>query len=317
MKDNWLSKIGGTPLVRLSRLFPEQRGIQVFAKLELMNPTGSAKDRPALRILERALEDGRIGAGSVVIESSSGNMAISMAAICQLLGMRFICVIDPRTAKQNIGIMKAYGAQVSYVADPDPATGEYLPARLSRVQELLSMTPNSFWPNQYGNPDNYAAHRDGTMSEIASELGHIDYVFGGVSTCGTMRGCYDYIRSNGLTTRIVAVDAAGSVILGGDKGPRIFPGLGAGIIPPFARDRFMDHSMYVTDRQMAIACRELAATEALLAGPSSGAVIHALQSMFETIPDHSVCVVILHDRGERYLDTVFNDEWMTAAFGED
>lgn len=315
MKDSWLSQIGGTPLVRLSRLFPEERGIRVFAKLELMNPTGSAKDRPALRILQRAWEDGRIGPGSVVIESSSGNMAISMAAICRLLGMSFVCVIDPRTAKQNIGIMKAYGARVSYVSEPDPATGEYLPARLVRVRELLDSTPRSYWPNQYGNPDNRAAHRDGTMSEIADQLGAVDYVFGGVSTCGTMRGCSDYIRANELPTKIVAVDAAGSVILGGDKGPRIFPGLGAGIVPPFAEERFMDRSVYVSDRLMALACRELAAAEAILAGPSSGAVITAVRSMFGELPDGSVCVAILHDRGDRYMDTVFNDEWMAAAFG--
>jgi cysteine synthase A len=315
MKDNWLSQIGGTPLVRLSRLFPEERGIRVFAKLELMNPTGSAKDRPALRILRRAWEDGRIGPGSFVIESSSGNMAISMAAICRLLGMGFVCVIDPRTAQSNIGIMKAYGAQVSYVAEPDPATGEYLPARLARVRELLDATPGSFWPNQYGNPDNRAAHRDGTMAEIAEQLGAVDFVFGGVSTCGTLRGCSDYIKASGLSTKLVAVDAAGSVILGGGKGPRIFPGLGAGIVPPFAEERFMDRSVYVADREMAMACRELAETEAILAGPSSGAVISAVRSMLGELPDESVCVAILHDRGERYLDTVFNDDWMAAAFG--
>lgn len=315
MKDSWLSLIGGTPLVRLSRLFPEERGIRIFAKLELLNPTGSAKDRPALRILQRAWEEGRIGPGSVVIESSSGNMAISMAAICRLLGMSFVCVIDPRIAKQNIGIMKAYGARVSCVSEPDPSTGEYLPARLSRVRELLDSTPNSFWPNQYGNPDNRAAHCEGTMSEIADQLGVVDYVFGGVSTCGTMRGCSDYVRARGRSTKIVAVDAAGSVILGGHKGPRVFPGLGAGIVPPFAEERFMDRSIYVADREMALACRELAAAEAILAGPSSGAVLWAVRSMYDELPDGCVCVAILHDRGERYLDTVFDDEWMTAAFG--
>ncbi|MDQ6423344.1 2,3-diaminopropionate biosynthesis protein SbnA [Paenibacillus sp. LHD-117] len=315
MRDSWLNQIGGTPLVRLSRLFPEQRGIRAYAKLELMNPSGSAKDRPALRILEHAWKDGRIGPGSVVVESSSGNMAISMAAICRLLGLKFICVIDPRTAKQNIEIMKAYGAEVSYVADPDPATGEFLPARLQRVQELLALTPDGFWPNQYGNPHNYLAHSEGTMPEIVRELGRVDYVIGGVSTCGTMFGCSAYIHASGLPTKVVAVDAVGSVIFGGEKGPRKFPGLGAGIVPPFAMERFMDMAISVTDREMAIACRELAAAESILAGPSSGAVIAALQSIIGELPDGSVCAAILHDRGERYMDTVFNDEWMETAFG--
>ncbi|GBG10966.1 2,3-diaminopropionate biosynthesis protein SbnA [Paenibacillus agaridevorans] len=316
MEDGWLNGIGGTPLVRLSRLFPELRGIRVFAKLELMNPTGSAKDRPALRILKNALRKGLIGPDTVIVESSSGNMAISMAAICRRLGLRFVCVIDPRTSKTNRTIMQAYGAEVSYVEEPDPATGEYLPARLARVQEVLAAHPDSFWPNQYGNPNNYLAHSEGTMPEIIRELGKIDYVIGGVSTCGTMLGCADYIRRNGLAAKIVAVDAAGSVILGGEKGPRLFPGLGAGIVPPFAANSFTDLAVYVTDKEMALACRQLAATEAILAGPSSGAVLAALRSIWDELPDGSTCAVIMHDRGERYMDTVFNDEWMAAAFGE-
>ncbi|WP_128660058.1 pyridoxal-phosphate dependent enzyme, partial [Paenibacillus sp. 598K] len=160
-----------------------------YAKLELLNPGGSAKDRPAARMLAAALERGQIGPGSVVIESSSGNMAISLAAICSRLDMRFISVVDPKTARQNIRIMQAYGAELERVEQPDPATGEFLPARLARVRELLQRIPGSYWPNQYANENNYLAHRDGTMREIAKQLGRVDYVVGGVSTCGTMRGC--------------------------------------------------------------------------------------------------------------------------------
>lgn len=316
MEDSWLKGIGDTPLVRLSRMFPERRGIRVYAKLELMNPTGSAKDRPAYRILRNALREGLVGPETVIVESSSGNMAISMAAICRRLGLRFVCVVDPRTAKTNMAIMRAYGAEVSYVEQPDPATGEYLPARLARVRELLAAHPDSYWPNQYGNAHNYLAHSEGTMPEIVRQLGRVDYVIGGVSTCGTMLGCADYVRRNGLSAKIVAVDAAGSVILGGEKGARVFPGLGAGIVPPFATRSFMDLGVYVTDGEMASACRELALTEAILAGPSSGAVLAALRSVWDELPDGSVCAAILHDRGDRYMDTVFNDEWMAAAFGK-
>ncbi|MEK3883476.1 2,3-diaminopropionate biosynthesis protein SbnA [Paenibacillus sp. PL2-23] len=315
MATGWLDRIGSTPLLPLDRLFPNDRGITVYGKLELMNPTGSAKDRTARRMISAALESGELAPGAVVVESSSGNMAISLSAICSYLGIRFISVIDPRTTAQNIAIMKAFGAEVSYVAEPDPVTGEYLPARLARVEQLLREWPHSYWPNQYGNPHNWQAHANGTMAEIAHALPRVDYVIGGVSTCGTMLGCSTYIRNHGLGTKVVAVDAAGSVILGGDKGPRRFPGLGAGIVPPFGQERFMDLAVTVKDRDMAMACRALAKAESLLAGPSSGACIAALHSLMDRIPDGSVCVVMLHDRGERYMDTVFNDKWMLQQFG--
>ncbi len=315
MAHDWLSCIGNTPLVRLSRLFENDRGIAVHAKLELMNPTGSAKDRPAARIISAALEQGLIGPGSVVVESSSGNMAISLAAICSRLNMRFISVVDPRTTAQNIRIMRAYGAEIELVERPDPATGEFLPARLHRVSELVQSMPNSFWPNQYENENNYLSHQEGTMREIAAALGTVDYVIGGVSTCGTMLGCASYVKERRLSTTIVAVDAAGSVILGGAKGPRHFPGLGAGIVPPFGKQTFMDISVKVEENNMVAGCRMLAQHEALLAGPSSGAAIYALKSLWHEIPDGAVCAVILHDRGERYLDTVYNDNWVKQTFG--
>jgi 2,3-diaminopropionate biosynthesis protein SbnA len=317
MAKDWLSLIGNTPLVELSRLFANDRGISVHAKLEMYNPNGSAKDRSAARIVAAAREQGQIGAGSVIIESSSGNMAISLAAICSRLDMRFISVVDPRTTAQNIQIMRAYGAEIELVEQPDPATGEFLPARLNRVRHLLSGIPNSFWPNQYENDNNYLSHSDGTMREIVAELGHVDYIVGGVSTCGTMLGCATYVREQQLDTKIVAVDAAGSVILGGANGRRLFPGLGAGIVPPFGRTRFMDYAIRVDEADMVAGCRMLVQQEAILAGPSSGAVVHALKALWHEIPDHAVCVVILHDRGERYLDTVYNDAWVEQQFHGD
>lgn len=314
MERNLLSIIGNTPLIQLSKLFANDRGIQVFAKLELLNPGGSAKDRSAARIINEAWEDGLIGPGSVIIESSSGNMAISLAAICSYLGMRFISVIDPKTTQQNIRIMRAYGADIELVKTVDPETGEFLPVRIQRVKQLVERIPNSFWPNQYANKNNYLSHYEGTMREVAEELGHVDYIVGGVSTCGTMLGCAQYIKDHNLPTKVVAVDAAGSVIFGGVNGPRRFPGLGTGFIPPFGERQFMDLAIKVADQDMVEGCRLLVKQESILAGPSSGAVIHALKSMEHELPDQSVCVVILHDRGERYMDTVFCDEWVQQQF---
>lgn len=310
-----LSTIGNTPLVKLDRLFRESR-LTVYGKLELLNPGGSAKDRPALRMLQEAWKEGRIGRGAVIVESSSGNMAISLAMICRCLEMRFISVIDPRTTETNIQILKALGAEISYVAEPDPATGEFLPARLNRVKQLLETIPGSYWPNQYANINNYLAHYHTTMKEIVNRLDRVDYLFCSVSTCGTIRGLAEYARDHKLATRIVAVDAEGSAIFGGNQEKRRFPGLGAGIVPPFCRRDLIDHIVHVSDWDMVESCRELAQKESILAGPSSGGVIAAVRKLEPQLPPGSVCAVIIHDKGERYLGTVYSDSWVESQFGK-
>src|SRR5262249_39461222 len=141
-------------------------------------------------------------------------------------------VVDPKTTQQNIRILKAYGAEIDLVSRPDAVTGEYLQARIDRVQDLLRSSENSFWPNQYANLANAAAHYKTTMSEIASTLnGKIDYLFCAASTFGTIRGCSEYVRDHNLRTKIFAVDAVGSVIFGGKPAKRLLPGHGAGRRP--------------------------------------------------------------------------------------
>lgn len=309
-----LSAIGHTPLVQLPRLFANSRGIRVYAKLELLNPGGSAKDRPALRMICEAWRLGRIGPGSVIVESSSGNTAISLAILCAQYELRFICVVDPRTAATNLAILRALGAEIDTVTEPDPATGEFLPARLYRVRQLLSTVTNSYWPNQYENDDNWRSQRE-MMREIVETAGPVDCVVGGVSTCGTMRGCADYVREQSLPTRIVAVDVETSAIIGGRPGRRLFPGMGAGIVPPFAKLPFWDEAIAVSDEEMVAGCRALARQEGLLAGPSSGGVASAALRLMWRLPDRATCAILLHDRGERYLDTVYSDEWVLSKFG--
>lgn len=143
------------------------------------------------------------------------------------------------------------------------------------------------------------------MREIGEQFGAVDYLFCGVSSCGTIRGCREYILSRQWSTKIVAVDAAGSVIFGGEKGSRKFPGLGAGIQPALYRKDVADLVVYVSDRDCVQGCRDLVRTEAILAGDSSGGVISAVRKMADAIPAGSVCAAILPDRGERYLDTVY------------
>jgi N-(2-amino-2-carboxyethyl)-L-glutamate synthase len=314
MNTGILRAIGNTPLVELTRIFPGMN-FHVYAKLELLNPGGSMKDRPAFRILTAGIESGDVSDDSVIIESSSGNMGIGLAQACSYFGLKFICVVDPKTTTQNIRLLEAYGARVDKVTEPDPTTGEYLQARLNRVQALLASTKNGFWPNQYANTHNAAAHRQ-TMHEIVAAMdGKVDYLFCATSTCGTLRGCAEYVRDNQLSTRVIAVDAVGSVIFGGERGPRLVPGHGSAVRPQLYQPNLAFECVHVTDLESVTGCRRLARLEAILAGGSSGAVITAIERLSRTMPRGATCVAILSDRGERYLDTVYSEEWVEKHFG--
>lgn len=314
-KQGILSAIGNTPLVRLYRIF-EDMDFKVYVKLESLNPAGSAKDRPAFEILTKALDEGAVTTESIVVESSSGNMGIGLAQACRCLGLRFRCVVDPRTAPQNLQILRAYGAEVDMVEEPDSESGEFLQARLRRVREHLERDKRVFWPNQYANRHNSGAHYRTTMEEIAIDLeGRVDWLFCATSTCGTIRGCAEYVREHGLQTRIVAVDALGSVIFGGEKGRRLIPGLGAGIVPDLCEPSSIDEVLHVNDLDCIRGCRRLLGREAIFAGGSSGGVVSGIERMKDRFTPGARCVGILADRGERYLDTVYSDEWVTENFG--
>lgn len=315
MREGILSAIGNTPLVEFKRIF-QGRGIRFFAKLEQFNPGGSIKDRPAIRVIEEGLLAGKINPDTVVIESSSGNMGIGLAQVCAYHKLRFICVVDPKTTQQNVNLLRAYNTEIELVRDPDPVTGEYLPARIERVRNLVALYENSFWPNQYANEDNSRAHHV-TMQEIMTVLhGEADYLFCATSTCGTLRGCAEYIRKHNFHTRIIGVDAVGSVIFGGKKAKRMIPGHGAAIVPPLFRDDLAYDNVNVTDLECVIGCRRLAQEEAFLAGGSSGAVISAVERYLHRIEPRSICVAIFADRGERYLDTIYSEQWVQGHFGD-
>ncbi len=315
MTNGILGAIGNTPLVRLTRVFGNLR-FELYGKLEALNPGGSMKDRPACRILSEGLASGEITPDTVVVESSSGNMGIGLAQACSVLGLAFVCVVDPKTTAQNVRLLEAYGAHVDRVTEPDPLTGEFLQARLNRVRELLDSIPHAFWPNQYANVNNARAHHQ-TMHEIVTALrGRVDLLFCATSTCGTLRGCADYVQRRRMRTRIVAVDAVGSVIFGSPSAKRLLPGHGAAVRPALYRPGLADRVVHVTDLECVTGCRLLARREAILAGGSSGAVIMAVDRVRRSVPDGAVCVAILADRGERYLDTVYSDEWVEEHFGE-
>lgn len=307
-----LDCIGRTPLVRLSR-YLDDHSVELYAKLEAANPGGSAKDRPAKQMLEAAIHRGELHDGSTVIESSSGNMGIGLAQACRFYNLRFICVVDPNAQPQNLGIIRALGAEVQQV--DQPVGGSFLAARLQRVKTLLARTPNGFWPNQYANRENPRAHEEGTIREIDEALGgDFDYLFVATSSTGTAQGCRDYLRRVKRRAQVVAVDAIGSVLFGGESGHRMIPGLGAGCEPPLAKSQAFDDVQRVSDLRCVVGCRRAAEREAILVGGSGGGVLEVARAMQHELRGKR-CVVILHDSGNRYLDTVFDDHWVEQRLG--
>jgi 2,3-diaminopropionate biosynthesis protein SbnA len=314
LEDGIISCIGNTPLLKLTGVL--QRDLELYAKLEGVNPGGSLKDRPALEIIRYGIESGKIDPSTIVVEATSGNMGIGLAQVCRYLELRFICVIDSKTTLSNQHLLSVYGAEVELVTQPNPITGDLLQARINRARRIAESIKNSFWVNQYANPCNARAHRR-TMKEIIVALeGKVDYLFCAASSCGTLRGCADYLRESGLThIRICVADSPGSVIFGGTRGRRSIPGHGAGVTPGLYQDGLADRCIQVTDLEAVAGCRLLLSREALLVGGSSGAILMAVNKIADELPPGAKCVMIFPDRGERYLDTIFSDSWVTANLG--
>src|SRR3989442_2180946 len=208
------------------------KGMDLFAKLEYVNPVGSIKDRPAYWILKRAAERGEICEETTVIESSSGNFAAAIAAFTRLVGLRFIPVIDPTISGTYESFLRRICPTVVKVEDRDD-TGGFLQTRLQTVKELCATVPNAYWTNQYGNPDAMEAHYELTATEICADFDSLDYVFIGVRTAGTNAGMARRLKEHYPNIRVIAVDSQGSAIFGGAPRKRHIPGIGSSIVPPF------------------------------------------------------------------------------------
>lgn len=303
--------VGNTPLVALNRLFP-QPDVEVIAKLELMNPGGSMKDRPAGFIIEGGFADGWIRPGTHLIESSSGNFGIALAMAARLHDLTFTCVVDPKTTATNVAILRQMGARVEVVSEPDEAGG-YLHSRVRRAQQLQGEIPGAVWINQYANERNWQAYYHGTGAELAEQLARPpDYLFAAVSTTGSILGCSRRMRESFPEMGVVAVDAVGSVIFGGRPGPREIPGIGSSRVPELVSPQEIDEVVQVDDLDAAVACRRLLGTEGIFAGGSTGSVVAAITKKLPDLPPGCRLVAIFPDRGDRYLDLVYDDDWLAG-----
>ncbi len=299
---------------RLLALHDFVPGVQILLKLEGLNPSGSIKLKTARQLVQAAEASGRIGPGSRIIESSSGSLGIALASLAAARGYHMTVVTDPNASPRSISHMRALGAEVLVVSQRD-ANGGFLQSRLKLLRQLLNSDPRIIWLNQYENPANPEAHRLHTYQEIIDTCGDPDWLFIGAGTTGTLMGCMQGLTERGASTRLVAVDTAGSVTFGTPPGPRHIPGLGTSTRPPIFQDSPRLEKVHIEEIHAIRMCRRLARGSGILVGGSTGTVLAAVAAMAPRFASHSTVVAISPDLGERYLDTIYEDGWVAERFG--
>ena len=300
--DSVTALIGGTPLLRLGNVEKEcALSATLLAKLEGMNPAGSAKDRVALSMIEQAEASRQLTPGAVIIEPTSGNTGVGLAAVAAARGYRVILTMPDTMSEERRRLLAAYGATLVLT---DGALG--MRGAIARAEELAREIPNSFIAGQFVNPANPAAHRTATGPEIWADTdGTVDIVVAGVGTGGTITGVGEYLKQQNPAVQVVAVEPASSAVLsGGQAGAHGLMGIGAGFVPAVLNPAVYDEIVSVTEEQAYTAGRLLARREGVLAGITAGAALHAaIQIARRSENAGKVIVVILPDSGERYLST--------------
>jgi len=289
--------VGRTPLVRLARLSP-RRGAEVCGKLERNNAAGSVKDRPALYMIEAAEEAGQLEAGATLVEATSGNTGISLAAMAAIKGYRCVLVMPEDMSVSRRQILRSYGAEVVLTPAQEGMAGA-----VERANRLLEETDGAFMPSQFDNPANPRSHEETTAEEIWKATGgEVDAFVAGVGTGGTITGVAKVLKERRPEVKIVAVEPRASAVLsGGRPGLHGIQGLGAGFVPDVLDRELVDEVVTVTDLAADRMTRRLAREEGLLLGPSSGANVHASVEVAKRLKRGQRVVTILCDGGERYL----------------
>ncbi len=294
--------IGGTPLLELVNI-EKKFGLEarLLAKLESFNPAGSAKDRAAFEMIRDAEERGLLKPGSVIIEPTSGNTGIGLAAVAVPRGYRVVIVMPDSMSVERQKTMKAYGAEL--VLTPG-ALG--MAGAIAKAEELAAELPDAFIPDQFGNPANAAAHRKTTGPEIWCDTdGEVDIFVAGVGTGGTITGTGEYLKSVKPEVQVIAVEPASSTLLSGGKaGPHGIQGIGANFVPAVLNTEIYDEIIPVTNEAAFETGRMLGKTEGFLAGISSGAALWAaIEAAKRPENKGKTIVVLLPDTGDRYLST--------------
>jgi N-(2-amino-2-carboxyethyl)-L-glutamate synthase len=293
-------------------------GLPLSLKCEGLNFAGSIKLKASVAMVEAAERSGALGPGSILVESSSGNLGVALAMIAANKGYGFVCVTDPRCNRSTMRLMEALGSEVHVVTEAtSESTGGLLGARIAHVRALCDSDSRYVWLNQYANPCNWQAHYHSTAPAIVREYPLLDVLFIGAGTTGTLMGCARYMREWHRPVRIVAVNPAGSVIFGSAPGRRMIPGLGAAVRPQLLDESFVDEVVEVEEVQTIRACHRMA-THGFLFGGSTGTVVSGAISWLTRHDARGLtAVAIAPDLGERYLDTVYEPSWLRDHYGED
>lgn len=290
--------------------------VPLYLKCESFNFAGSIKLKAAKAMIEAAEADGSLGPGSTIIESSSGNLGVALAIAATSRGYPFICVTDTRCNLTTRQMMETLGAQVHIISQPHPVEG-LLGARIEHIRRLCAEHPRYVWLNQYSNPQAWKAHYQSTAPAIARQFPSLDVLYIGAGTTGTLMGCARYFADHHPRTRIVAIDVEGSTTFGTPPARRMIPGLGTSITPPLLDTGYVDDIVHVSEPDTIRTCH-LLARHGFLFGGSTGTVVRGASEHL-AVHHHDdaevIAVAIAPDLGERYLDTIYQTNWVHDLYG--
>ena len=310
--ESVLDVIGNTPLIRLGRI-ERGEGIEatLLAKVEYLNPGGSVKDRPAVKMLEVAEKEGLLKPGGTVVEPTSGNTGAGLALAAAIKGYRCICVMPEKASKEKQDLLKAMGAEVVVTpsAPPEDPRSYYAVA-----ERLAREIPGGFKPGQYENPANPLAHYETTGPELWRQTeGRITHFVAGMGTCGTITGTGRYLKGQSAGLRVVGVDPEGSIFSDPDNvHPYAVEGVGEDFYPGNHDGSVVDQVIQVDDRESFLMTRRLMVEEGLFVGGSCGMAVVGEVRAAKGLPQDAVVVVLLPDTGRNYVSKVFDDEWALA-----
>lgn len=315
--ENVLQTIGNTPLIKLGRICKDIPA-QIYAKVEAFNPGQSAKDRIALYMIEQAEKSGELKPGGTIIEATSGNTGFGLAMVSAIKGYRCILCVKSKASKEKIALLRSLGADV--VICPSDAAPDDPRSYYRRAEQLAKDIPNSYYIAQNFNTDNACAHYHSTGPEIWNQTeGKITHYVACVSTGGTISGTAKYLKEQNPDVKVIGVDAHGSVLTKywktgvydqNEIKPYKVEGLGKNIIPDNVAFDLIDDFVKVNDQDSANTAREVAKQEGLLIGYSSGSALQSIFQIKDQLTKDDVVVVLFSDHGSKYVNKIFNDEWM-------
>ena len=310
--ENVIDAVGNTPLIRLARI-ERGEGIRahLLAKIEYLNPGGSVKDRPAVKMIEVAEKEGLLKPGGTIVEPTSGNTGAGLALAAAVKGYRCICVMPDKTSKEKQDFLKALGAEVVVTPTLAPDDPESYYAVAERLADEI---PGGFKPGQYENPANALAHYETTGPEVWEQTGgRISHFVAGMGTCGTITGTGRYLKEQNPEVKIVGADPEGSIFSDpNDVHQYAVEGVGEDFYPGNYDPEVVDEVIQVDDRESFLMTRHLMREEGLFVGGSCGMAVVAAVRAAKDLPESAVMVVLLPDTGRNYVSKVFDDEWVLA-----